>query len=185
MTAKRPKFLAERKQTLKPMPQLKIGLFAAAVGERAIKEAQALTDDVLAEAYPKVEPALEVLWDRLAANNLAYDAEIRARHKDVTDYVPRDEDADPLPLAWDDAMSALSYAFMVLYKPEKAFEFASNGAGEATHMMASYYKDADAMEEEEAKWQDRALALVQGKDAARAEFASLPDFARGDVEEPD
>ena len=183
MTVKRRGSHAARIQELKPLSQLKIALFAAAVAERALGEARTLVES---DDYPKAQPALLFLWDRLAANHLAYDAEVRARHQEVSDYIPRDaEEAEPLPQAWADAIGALSYAFMVLYKPENAHAYAANCAGEGTHLVATYYKDTLVMEEEEAKWQDLALALVQSKDAARAEFAALRDYARGDFEEPD
>lgn len=184
MTVYSKNFLAERRQQLSALNQLQNAYLAIAVAERAVREAETLTGTDRKQMAP-VGPAIDAYWDLISSGSTAITADMKKLHKKLANLLPKDEEDEAEAPAWDSAISTLALAFMVLEAAKEPHKYAGSACGEGSHLVTMYYVDADAAQQGEVDWQDKAIALIQSKLPRRDEFEALPDYPRGAWEEPD
>lgn len=184
MTTTEHGFFPERKAQLAVLPPLRNSLLTLALAERAIREAETLTEKDRG-TFPPAGPALDALWARLAAGDTSLDPVLRDYHKVIADYLPQDEEDPQPPPAWKSALGILALAFMTLDEPETASDSAAAACVEGASLVGMYYMGMDDPFGDEVAWQDRALDLTRARQASRDEYLALPDYPRGSWEEPD
>jgi hypothetical protein len=158
--------------------------FAARVGERALAEARTLRPEAI-RSYPSLDQGVELVWRHAMKQDVDFERDAAQVHEASSKLIPETEDDVVPDQALRFASQAINNGLLMIMDPDSSANFASS-AGEAMISLVGCVYDTDEVEDQEGKWQDRAVELLRSwrsQPISRSMFNKVPEYPRGSVSE--